>query len=71
MIKQDEVIQIKVSGVMKKLLTKIAEQRGLPLSTFIKYVLFEYLKKDNLWEDLETKEVQDSIVQKFIEEINK
>ncbi len=61
-MKQDEIIQIRVSPRFKEMLKKIADQRGLPLASYIKFNLMEALKTDPIWNQLETdQELRDKL----------
>ncbi|MBU0975881.1 MAG: hypothetical protein ABIE03_06160 [Patescibacteria group bacterium] len=68
---QNDLIQIKVSSRFKSLLKKVSEARGLPLSTYIKFMITEELKGDPLWNSLEGIEDQSKAVEKYIAELEK
>ncbi|MDD3646937.1 MAG: hypothetical protein PHS44_00345 [Candidatus Dojkabacteria bacterium] len=68
---QDDLIQIKVSSRFKNMLKKISQARGLPLSTYIKFMLTEQLKTDPLWNSLESLNDQSELVDKYIKALNK
>lgn len=68
---QDKLIQIKVSSKFKRMLMKLAETRGLPLSTYIKFVLTEKLQVDPIWNQLESEESKRKEIDEFTEELSK
>ena len=70
-MKQDDLIQIKVSKRFKKMLKNLATVRGLPLSTYIKFVLSEQLKEDPLWNEIEDKEDQTKRLEDFLFKLEK
>lgn len=47
------------------MLKELSMKRGLPLSTYIKFVLTDELRKDPLWNKLEDKSQQAKIVEEF------
>jgi len=70
-MKQDKIIQIKVSPKFKSILKKIAANRGLPLSTYIKFILTQELKKDPLWNKYEANDALEGMIDDFTQEISK
>lgn len=70
-MKQDKLIQIKVSKRFKNMLKQVAKGRGLPLSTYIKFVLSEELKKDPVWNEIEEKQDQSKHIQNLLQGLDK
>jgi antitoxin component of RelBE/YafQ-DinJ toxin-antitoxin module len=70
-MQQNQIIQLKVSSKFKKSLQQLAESRGLPLSTYIKFSLIEQLKSDPLWNQLEQSSTRQTQVEEFIELLKK
>ena len=70
-IKQDKLIQIKVSQRFKERLQKIAQFRGLPLSTYIKFVLTEYIKNEEILENIDLDFEKEAAMQKVFKKIIK
>lgn len=46
-IKDKNMINIALDGDLKKKMSEIAERNGLPLATFIRYVLTKYVEKED------------------------
>lgn len=70
-MQQNQIIQLKVSPKFKKSLQSLAESRGLPLSTYIKFILAEQLKSDPLWNSLELSTNRQSQIDSFLSELKK
>lgn len=46
-IKDKNMINLQIDGDLKTRLSEIAERNGLPLATFIRYVLLKYVEKED------------------------
>lgn len=44
---KNNVIHLQIDGDLKKKMSEIAEKNGLPLATFIRYVLLKYVEKED------------------------
>jgi antitoxin component of RelBE/YafQ-DinJ toxin-antitoxin module len=65
-MKQNKLIQLRVSKAFKRNVEKIASARGLPTSTFIKFLIKRELKNDPLWIDSQNKQKKKTLSEELI-----